>query len=86
MYGEDVLNVKFREADKEIVIIQCLPDEKVSDIIKRYRLKTCNHKTDTDIKFIYNLKALNEDLTISEHGIINNANIFVVQPKKLKDH
>ena len=78
------LTVKFREADKEIVNVQCLPDEKVSDIIQKYRIKACNHNT--DIKFIYNAKALNEDLTICENAIINNACIFVVQPKKLKDH
>ena len=65
------------------IMVKCLPDEKVSDIIERYRVKTCNYKT--DIKFIFNAKVLNKDLTICENGMADNANIFIVETKKLQD-
>ena len=33
--------------------------------------------SNVNIKFIYNVKNLNPDLTLAEAGIFNNANIFV---------
>ena len=62
--------------------IQCLPDEKVSELIKRYRTKANDH--DMSKKFIYNAKALNETLSAAEAGLTNNSNVFVVTTKGVK--
>ena len=77
------INVHFRiEGRKDEIVIQCLPDERVSELIKRYRTKT----GDDDItkKFIFNAKALNESLSVAEAGLANNVNVFVVRTKGIK--
>ena len=63
-------------------IIQCCKDEKVSDVIQRYRVKFCDNEPTK--KFIFNAKALNLNLTVAEVGLVNNANIFVVSTKGIK--
>ena len=64
------------------IMVQCNPDEKVKDIIERYRTKASDK--DQFKKFIFNAKELNQSLTVSEAGISNNANIFVVGTKDVK--
>ena len=64
------------------IMVQCTPNDKVSDIIDRYRNKANDH--DTTKKFIFNAKNLNTSLSVSEAGITNNANIFVVATKGIK--
>ena len=49
------------------MIILCLMDEKVSDIIQKYRAKSCDR--DPKKKFIFNAKALNFDLTAAKIGL-----------------
>ena len=56
--------------------IQCTKNEKVSDLIERYRTKAIDH--DTTKRFIFNAKELNKDLTIEEAGLSEGSNIFVV--------
>ncbi len=72
-------NVIFRK-DNAITRVKCKSNEKVSDIIERYRDRSCDE--DKNLKFFFNSKELNENLTISEAGIRNNSNIFIVLPKK----
>ena len=78
------ITVYFRESGSNKkgppIAVQCLPDDKICDVIERYRVKANNHKI--DIKFIFNAKKLNKDITICENGIMNNSSIFVVQIKK----
>ena len=57
-------------------MIQCVLDEKVSEIIERYRNKA--NDFDQTKKFIFNANMLKPNLTLEETGISNNANIFVV--------
>ena len=80
------INIKFRagagENENRAIEIQCTLDEKVSDLIQRYRNKTGDH--DPTKKFIFNAKALNHDLTLAEAGLTNNAYIFVVATKGIK--
>ena len=64
------------------IMIQCMPDDRVSDVINKYRIKA--NDNDTSKKFIFNAKNLNASLTLSEAGITNNANIFVVTTKGVK--
>ena len=81
------INLRFRKSGNgpdinPEFIIQCLPNEKVSDVIERYRAKSGDN--DPTKKFIYNAKTLNCDLTVAEAGLSNNANIFVVATKGIK--
>jgi len=64
------------------VMVQCLKDEKASDIIQRYRMKSGNN--DSTNKFIFNGKNLNPSLTVAEAELTNNANIFVVSTKRVR--
>ena len=64
------------------IMVQCLPNEKVADIIEKYRVKSQDR--DDSKKFIFNAKNLSPALTVSEAGITNNANIFVVATKGIK--
>ena len=61
------------------ISIQCMPDEKVSTLIERYRNKADDH--DQTKKFIFNAKNLNPELSLSAAGIAHNSNIFVVTTK-----
>ena len=62
------------------VMVQCMPDEKVSEIIEKYRRKSGDR--DPTKKFIFNARPLYQTLTVAETGLSNNANIFVVTPLK----
>ena len=58
--------------------VQCMPDEKISSIIEKYRNKSGDSTAE---KFIFNSHALSPFLTAAESGLTNNANIFVVETK-----
>ena len=58
------------------VEVQCTLDDKVGEVIKRYRTKADDHNQNE--KFIYNAKKLNFDLTVREAGLINESKIFVM--------
>ena len=75
------IEVNFRNQSISLKI-QCKPDEKVSDIIQRYRDKSGDNEPTK--KFIFNAKALNPYLTVAEAGLANNFNIFVVSTKGIK--
>ena len=64
------------------LMIQCMDNEKVSEVIKRYRTKANDH--DNSKRFIFNAKQLNESLTVAEAGLTDNSNIFVVTTKGVK--
>ena len=72
--------VYFREFDgnitKNTIMMKVKEDEKISDIILKYREKSSNH--DDNLKFIFNAKNLKNSLTVAEAGLMNNAIIFVV--------
>ena len=81
------INVVFRASGqggqgKPPLMIQCMPNEQVSDVIKKYRLKSGDK--DTTKKFIYNAKNLNQNISVGEAGITNNGNIFVVTTQGIK--
>jgi hypothetical protein len=64
------------------IMVQCMPDEKVSEVIEKYRSKSGDR--DQTKKFIFNAKNLAPGLSVAEAGITNNANIFVVATKGIK--
>ena len=79
------ISIRFRKnggGKNSEIIIQCLPDKKVSDVIQRYRAKS--GENDTSKKFIFNAKALNQSLNVAEAGLANNVNVFVITTKGVK--
>ena len=58
------------------IMVQCMSDEKVSDVIEKYR----NQSNDRDMtkKFIFNAMPLNPNLTVAEAGMEEGSNVFVV--------
>ena len=75
IFRESGSNIK----DKNITVIKVREDEKVSDIIQKYKEK--NSDFDENLKFIFNAKSLNTFLTATEAGLSNNSNIFVIRMK-----
>ena len=51
-------------------------------ILEKYKNKSGDRNPEK--KFIFNAKMLSPDLTLSEAGITNNSNIFVVSTKGIK--
>ena len=82
----EYINVTFRtNSDKgknSQITIQCSINEKVSDLIEKYRNETGDR--DNSKKFIYDARALNPSLTLLEAGMQNNSNVFVVVIKGVK--
>ena len=75
-----MINIIFRVGlnsvtNEKLIILQCYPNDKCSDIIEKFRNKINDYERKS--RFIYNAKNLNPNLTISESGIIEGANIFV---------
>ena len=81
--NQKIIFVTFRASDIIApVTVQCNPEEKVSDIIEKYRNKVNDY--DDSKKFIFNAKSLNPSLSLVEAGIKNNSNIFVCRIKGIK--
>ena len=59
------------------VLIKTFKEEKVSDLINRYKIKANEKRNNIIYKF--KGKILNQNLTVSEVGITNNSNIFVIE-------
>ena len=60
----------------------CTYDEKVKKVIKRFCNKLgLNYKY---LKFIFNAKNLDPNLTIAEAGITDMSNIFIIEPEGIK--
>ena len=62
------------------IMVQCMPDEKVSEVIEKYRRESGDR--DLTKKFIFKARPILQTLTVVETGLSNNANIFVVTPLK----
>ena len=62
--------------EKRYFSILTKSDEKISEIIKKYRQKSSNYSKNID--FIFNAKHLNPSLTASEAGLINGHPIQVI--------
>ena len=81
----DLITIDFRfeglEYGRDLISINIMPNEKISTLIEKFR-KNANFY-DINVRFIFNAKRLNPNLTIAEAGITNNSNIFVVSYLKL---
>ena len=79
---KQAIGITFRRNNDAPITVQCYPDDKVSDVIKKYR----NMADDRDMtkKFVFNAITLNPSLTVAESGMTNNCNIFVIVTKGIK--
>ena len=73
------LQIIFRKNNSPPLSFLAKYDDKVCDIIQRFRYQV--NDNDPSLRFIFNAKQLNPDLTVYEAGINNGSNIFVVKPK-----
>ena len=79
------ISVHFRagaNGENGSIMIQCSLNDKISDLIERYRTKSLEDVSQK--KFIFNAKNLNRDLTVAEAGLNDGANIFVVNTAGVK--
>ena len=80
-------NVNFRDSgvdikdknnnNKGVIFVEVKENEKISDIIQKYRLKSSNFEN--NLIFVFNAKELNPSLTAREAGLTNGSNIYVVR-------
>ena len=73
---------KFYGEESQTIIVVCMPNEKISKVIERYRNKSLDR--DTTEKFIFNSHVLNPSLTVAEAGMSDNSCVFVVATPYLK--
>ena len=64
------------QGDGGSIWIETFKDEKISELIEKYRKKSCDYVLTK--KFIFNAKYLNTGLTCAEAGLVNGACIFIV--------
>ena len=69
------------KSDDNIILIQCNINDKVADIVEKYRNKSLDRE---EKNFVFNAKKLNLSLTAAEAGLNNGCTIFVLNPKNVK--
>ena len=75
-------NRKVLEEIPNMMVLECNPDEKIKEVIRKFREKECLAPYLNDyIKFFWNAKVINIESSdgIQSLGMSNNANIFVVK-------
>mgnify|MGYP002624713261 CR=1 FL=1 len=84
-YNKPKILVYFFEKgiSKPIIIIESYPDEKVGDLIQKFRKLT--NIINPNLLFEFNSKELNEDLTLAQHGIGNNSIITISEYKRIDE-
>ena len=79
------INVDFimgADEENEKIMIQCSMDDKIQDLIDRFKTKTLEDVSTK--KFIFNARALIPTKTVRDSEIFNGAKIFVVETKNVK--
>ena len=80
MVNTQIINVKF-EKDSNITVLICNPDEKISEVIKKYKEKANDYDENW---FRFNNRELDPFKTLSEFKIGNNSQITVIKKGILK--
>ena len=81
----NVINIIFRNTElktNNAIKIKCNQNEKVSEIIRKYRERTGDREPKE--KFIFNAKELNDQLTVGQSQLYDGSIIFVVLLKGVK--
>ena len=81
-YGGKTVIFRVSGEDKDPISVQCTDDDKISEVIEKYRAKSGDR--DQTKRFIFNAKELNKSLKVSEAGLQDKANIFVVTTQGVK--
>ena len=77
------IKVIFRQANGRFAsCVFCLPEEKISNVIDKYRNKSGDYNPYK--RFIFNSKDLPQELTVNEVGISNNSNVFIITTSNIK--
>ncbi len=72
-YDEEMIMVQFIKSNEK-KFIKCFFYEKVSDLIRRYRIKAEDNE---NANFFFSTRLLNPSLTVFESGLLNNSPIYV---------
>ena len=79
------INVDFimgADEDNGKIMIQCSMDDKIQDLIDRFKTKSQEDLSKT--KFVFNARALIPTNTVRESGLVDGAKIFVLETKGIK--
>ena len=81
------INIKFRlqkrgQNDEEFTI-QCTLEDKVSDVIKKFKIRANYLEDKEHEKFLFCAKILNETLTVAEARMRNNSVVFVINDRDI---
>ena len=71
----NVITVFFNKEKFIPIMCQCFTNEKVDNLIDRYRMRSLD--MDKTEKFIFNFKPLLPDLTVAQAGLTDNSIIYV---------
>ena len=77
-----IIDVFFSKGKDKRYFVQCHFNEKIANVIKKYRNMTLDF-TDTE-KFIFNANVLNPSITVAEAGLYNKATIFVPETEGIR--
>ena len=84
--NSNYINIFFKQEinypDLDPYTIQCSLYDKISIVIKKFRIKAKDYDILNE-KFVFNGKKLNETLLVFESGLTNNAVVFVIKDKQL---
>ena len=76
------ISVIFRPQNGPPILIHISIYDKVSEIIKRFEVQSGINKENDKFKYFYNAKPLDEDMTVEEAGIYDEANILCYKQKE----
>ena len=79
--GQQLQQIQPQGEQAREIIVQCTLEEKLRDIVQKYRNKSLDNE---EKKFVYNAKNLDLSLSAAEAGLIDNATIFVLNTKNVK--
>ena len=74
---KETIALHFRENSGRIIVVICKMNDKIDDVIKKYRNKSLD-RSET-IEFIWNSRRLSPNLTVGEEGLTNNSFIFALK-------
>ena len=85
-YFDVIFKVKFHSIEKEL-IIKAKPEEKVGDLINRFKLTTGSLTRDIRVYiFIFDGIILENYMILAQVGLFNNASIFVIERQTFKEN
>ena len=77
------INLKFFNRENKSVKVSCFTDEKLSEIIKRYKNMAEIDLNNNYFKFLYNGKTINPNKTVEESEMCDGSEIYVLNPQEL---